>query len=75
MDEWALSYSYSEYLKMCEGVWFEITSPHYVHFVMLPVETESGIEFRKDYFPKRHSPVQFRDVIEIKEPDISDVGL
>lgn len=75
MDEWALSHSYSEYLKMCEGVWFEIVSPHYDRFVMLPVETENGIEFRKDYFPRRHNPVQFRDVLEVKEPDISDNGL
>ena len=75
MDEWALSHSYSEYLKMCGGVWFEIISPRYDPFVMLPVETENGIEFRKDYFPQRHNSVQFRDVMEIKEPDISDVGL
>ena len=75
MDEWALSHSYSEDLKRCEGVWFEIVSPHYDRFVMLPVETENGIEFRKDYFPQRHNSVQFRDVIEVKEPDISDHGL
>lgn len=75
MDEWALSHSYSEYLKMCEGVWFEIISPRYDPFVMLPVETENGIEFRKDYFPQRHNSVQFRDVLEVQEPDIADDGL
>ena len=75
MDEWALSHSYSEDLKRCEGVWFEIVNSHYDRFVMLPIETKNGIEFRKDYFPQRHNPVQFRDVIEVKEPNISDVGL